>query len=163
MIMLLTFLIGTEPFPSDNLSVLQDEIHSLKLKNKELAMQKKKYQEQIKKYRHTLIAKNLKRAKLKLTQASVGTIMPLSGTTSILALTYNDIRDYCKDIQEFKALEASIFGSFDQEVSDDEALLCSYTMKEDLLPGLNEDSKEWIKDKYEKIEDQAKEKMDKWF
>lgn len=161
-LVLLTFLLGTEPVPCDNLSVLQDEILSLKLKNKELAMQNNKYKEHIKTYKHTLIAKNLKRAKLKLTQASIGTIVPLAGTTSILALTYNDIRDYCKDIQELKALEASMFGTFDQEVSKDEALLCSYN-KEKLLPSLNQDSKEWIKDKYKKIEDQTKEKIDKWF
>ena len=164
-LVLLTFLLGTEPVSDDNLSVLQDEIRSLKLKNQELAMQNNKYKEDIKKYRHTLIAKNLKRAKLKLTQASIGTIVPLAGATSILALTYNDIRNYCKDIQDIKALEASMFGTFYQEVSEDETLLCSANSnnKEELLPALNQDSKEWIKDKYKKIEDQAKEKMDKWF
>jgi hypothetical protein len=70
----LTFLLGTDPVPCDNLSVLQDKIRSLKLKNQELEIQNNNYQEHIKKYRHTLIVKNLKRAKLKLTQASIGTI-----------------------------------------------------------------------------------------
>jgi hypothetical protein len=155
-------LYGADTTSYDELSVLQDEIRSLKLKNQNLEMQNIKHKEQIKKYRHALITKNLKKAKLKLTQASIGSIIPLAGKTSILALTYNDIRDYCMDIQELKALEASMFGTFNQEVSKEETLLCGYN-KEELLPALNQDSKEWIKDKYEKIEDQAKEKMDKWF
>ena len=42
----------------------------------------------------------------------------------------------------------------------------SYDMQEELLPAIDQypqDSKEWIKDKYKKIEDNTKQKIDKWF
>lgn len=173
-LVLLTLLLGTNTKPPcDKLSVLEDEIHRLKLKNQalknqneSLETQNNNYQEQMKKYKNALIAKKLKSAKLKLAQASVNTIIPLASTTSIVALTYNDIRNYCQDVQEFKALEASMFGTFDHEVTEDEKRLCKYNMQEELLPGIDQypqDSKEWIKDKYKKIEDKSKHKIDKWF
>ena len=168
----LLFSIDTKP-PYDKFSVLEDEIRSLKLKNQalktlniSLETQTNKNKEQMRQYKNTLITKKLKRAKLKLTQASVSTIMPLAGMTSVMALTYNDIRDYCQDVQEFKAFEASMFGTFDQEVTEDEKRLCKYDMQKELLPDLDQypqDSKEWIKDKYKKLEDKTKKKIDKWF
>jgi hypothetical protein len=166
-LVLLTLLLGTDTKPPyDKFSVLEDEIRSLKLKNKELETQNNNHKEQMKKYKNALVAKKLKRAKLKLAQASINTIIPLASTTSIVALTYNDIRDYCQDVQEFKALEASMFGTFDHEVTEDEKRLCKYDMQEELLPAIDQypqDSKEWIKDKYKKIEDKTKQKIDKWF
>ena len=173
-LVLLTLLLGTNTKPScDKFSALEDEIRSLKLKNQalenqneSLETQNNNYKEQMKKYKNALIAKKLKSAKLKLAQASVSTIIPLAGTTSIVALTYNDIRNYCQDVQEFKTLEASMFGTFDQEVTEDEKRLCKYDMQEELLPAIDQypqDSKEWIKDKYKKIEDKTKQKIDKWF
>jgi len=173
-LLFLSLLFSTDTKPSyDTFSVLEDEIHSLKLKNKELKTLNKSLEtqnnnnkEQMRKYRDALISKKLKKAKLKLTQASVSTIIPLAGTTSVMALTYNDIRDYCQDVQEFKAFEASLFGTFDQEVTEDEKRLCKYDMQKELLPDLDQypqDSKEWIKDKYKKLEDKTKKKIDKWF
>lgn len=163
----LTLLLGTNTKPpNDKFSALEDEIRSLKLKNKALETQNNNHKEQMKKYKSALIAKKLKQAKLKLAQASVSTIIPLAGTTSIGALTYNDIRDYCQDVQDFKAFEAPMFGTFDHEVSEEEKRLCRYDIQEELLPALNQypqDSKEWIKNKYKKIEEQSKKKMDKWF
>lgn len=173
-VLLLSLLLGTGiKFFYDKYSTLTSEINSLKSenqalenKNKSLERNNNHTKEQMKNYRNALIEKNLKKAKLKLLQASVSTIIPLGGSSVNTALTANDIHDYCQDVKEFKALETSIFRSFETELSEDEKRLCAYDIQKELLHALDkypQDSEKWMKDQYKKIEDKAKKKMDKWF
>ncbi len=145
---------------------LKSKNQALENKNKSLETNKTHTKEQMKNYRKVLVEKNLKKAKLKLAQASVSTIIPVGGSSVSAAFTANDIHDYCQDVKEFKTLEASIFGSFDNALSEDEKRLCAYDIQEELLHALDkypQDSQKWIKDQYKKIEDKAREKRDKWF
>ena len=173
-VLLLSLLLGTGiKLFSDKYSTMTDEIDSLKSKNQALKNKNKSLEthnthtkEQMKNYRNTLIEKKLKKAKLKLAQASANTLIPLGGGSVSAALTANDIHNYCQEVKEFKALEASISGSFDTEVSEDEKRLCAYDIQEELLHALDKypkDSEKWLKDQYKKIEDKAREKRDKWF
>jgi len=166
-VLLLSLLLGagTKLF-GDEYSTLTAEIDSLKSKNKALENNNTHTKELLKNYRNTLIKKNLKKAHLKLAQTSVNTIIPVGGSSVSVALTANDIHDYCQEVKEFRALEASISGSFDTELSKDENRLCNYDIQEELLHALDkypQESGKWIKDQYKKIEDKYKKKMDKWF
>jgi len=172
--LLLSLLLSTAANLTYNkFSTLEYEISSLKSENKALETQKRSLEtinkhnkERINEYRNSLIAKKLKRAKLQLAQASIGTIIPLAGSTAIIALTANDIHNFCQDIQELKELETFMFGTFDHAASEDEKLLCTYDIQKELLHALDKypkDSEKWMKDQYKKIEDKAKKKMDKWF
>ncbi|PHS41073.1 MAG: hypothetical protein COB07_03515 [Sulfurovum sp.] len=166
-VLLLSLLLGTGiKLFYDKYNTLTDEIASLRSKNQALEDNNRHTKEQMENYRNALIEKKLKKAKLKLAQASVNTIIPLGGSSLNALLTANDIRDYCQEVKEFKALEASISGSSDPELSEDEKHLCAYDIQKELLHALDKypkDSEKWIKDQYKKIEDKAKEKMDKWF
>jgi len=173
-VLLLSLLLGTGvKLFYDKCNTLTYEINNLKLKNqalenknKSLETNHKHIKEKMKNYRNALIEKKLKKAKLKLAQASVSTIIPVGGSSVNAAFTANDFHDYCQEIKEFKALEASIFESFDHAPSEDEKRLCDYDIQEELLHALDkypQDSQKWIKDQYKKIEDKAKIKMDKWF
>ena len=173
-VLLLSLLLGTGiKLFYDKCNTLTDEIDSLKSKNqmltnknRSLETNKTHTQEQMKNYRKTLVEKKLKKAKLKLAQASVSTIIPLGGSSINAAFTANDIYDYCQEVKEFNTLESSISGSFGTELSEDEKRLCAYDIQEELLHALDkypQDSQKWIKDQYKKIEDKAKKKMDKWF
>jgi len=173
-VLLLSLLLGTGiKIFYDKCNTLTDKIDRLTSKNQALENKNNSLEthnthtkEQMKNYRKALIEKKLKKAKLKLAQASISTIIPLGGSSVSAALTANDIHDYCQEVKEFKALEASISGSFDNELSEDEKRLCAYDIQEELLHALDKypkDSEEWIKERYKKIEDKAKKKMDKWF
>ena len=173
-VLLLSLLLGTGiKLFYDKCSTLTYEINSLTSKNQVLENKNKSLEthnthtkNQMKNYRNTLIEENLKKAKLKLVQASVNALIPLGGSSVSTALTANDIHDYCQEVKEFKALEASIFGSFDNELFKDEKRLCAYDIQEELLHALDKypkDSEKWMKERYKKIEDKAKKKMDKWF
>ena len=173
-VLLLSLLLGTGiKLFYDKCNTLTYEIDSLKLKNQalknknnSLETHNKQTREQMKNYRNALIEKKLKKAQLKLAQTSVSTIIPVGGSSVSVALTANDIHDYCQEVKEFKSLEASISGSFDTELSKDEKRLCDYDIQEELLHALDKyphESEKWIKDQYKKIEDKTKKKMDKWF
>lgn len=166
-VLLLSLLLGTGiKLFYNKYNTLTNEIDSLKSKNQALETNKTHTKEQMKNYRKALIAKKLKKAKLKLAQASVNTIIPLGGSSVGAAFTANDIHDYCQEVKEFKALEASISSTSDTQLSEDEKRLCAYNIQEELLHALDKypkNSEKWIKDQYKKIEDKAKKKMDKWF
>ena len=129
---LLTVLGAGAKLIYDRFGDLNYEISSLKSINKNLiAKQKtletknKENKKKMKKHRKALIAKKLNRAKLKLAKAPVSMI-PMAGAAAVIAFTANDIHNYCQDVKEFKKFEASMFGALDNEVSEDEKILCGF-------------------------------------
>ena len=118
---------------------LTNKISSLKSANKKMAAdhdaKKKNNKQKMKKHRKALIAKKLNRAKLKIVKAPAS-MVPVAGATAVIAFTANDIHNYCQDVKDFKELERSLFGSSNDELSDDEKILCGYDIEKELLPSI---------------------------
>lgn len=153
-LLLFLLLLGTgAKLLYDKFSALNNEIISLKSKNKKLVTEKKSLEtknnnnkKRMRKHRNALIVKKKKRAQLKIYKAPLGTI-PFIGAAAVAGLVANDIHNSCEDIKEFKELEESMFGTFDHNVSEDEKFVCGYDIYNELLPALENSQKdfsEWI-------------------
>ena len=172
-------LVGTVGVLYNKVSSLNMEIGNLTSKIRTLNLEKRKLlskqqanenkknknKKRAKKHRKALIAKKLNRAKLKLAKAPAS-MVPVAGVAAVVAFTANDIHNYCLDIKEFRELEVSLFGSTDDEISEDEKILCGYDVEKELLPVLksySDDSTEWIVDGYNSIIEEAEQLIDEWF
>ena len=159
-------------FIYDKFNSLNYELTILKAKNKKLiSKQKDTYKKnksnkkKMREHRKALISKKLKRAKLKLAKAPAS-MLPFAGATAIVAFTVNDLHNYCQDIKEFKKVEALIFGPLDNEISEDEKVLCGFDVKKELLPAIksySKDSTNWIIEEYNIIIDDTNKKIDELF
>ena len=155
-------IIGTGAnFVYDKFTQLTSQISNLKTINKNLQTKNNaltKKQEDIKKKisqrKKELNKRKLSRAKKKLGKATVSAI-PFVGTASVVGVTYWEIQNYCNDIKEFKKFEESIFGEYDQIISEEEKGLCGYdyeTIENIVLKDLNEfeiDTKNWASKTYD--------------
>jgi len=93
-------------------------------------------------------------------------MIPVAGATAVVAFTANDIHNYCQDVKEFKELERSLFGTSDNEISEDEKMLCGYDVEKELLPSIKSysaDSTEWIVNGYNNIINDAEELINESF
>jgi DNA repair exonuclease SbcCD ATPase subunit len=146
------------------IGALTSDLNTMKAEEKSSTAEKRKNKMKIRSHRQALIAKKLKRAKLKLAKVPAELILGTGVTTA--AFTANDIHDYCQDVKEFRELEASLYGASEDEISEDEKKLCEYDVKKEFLPVLknySDDSADWIKEHYHDIRDDADKLIDKWF
>lgn len=145
-------------FLYDKFTDLNFQVSSLKSKNQKLITKNKKIREAIKNKRKSTLKKKLSRTKYKLAKAPAS-MVPIVGATAVVVMTANDIDNYCKDIQEFKEFEKNLFGKVDENISEEEKVICGYdtdTIKKVLMDDIkymSNESTNWIEEKYNKISD----------
>jgi hypothetical protein len=143
---------------------LTSDLDTMKTKEKSCIEEKRKNKKKMRSHRQALIAKKLKRDKLKLARLPAELILGAGVTTA--AFTANDIHNDCQDVKEFRELEVSLYGTSEDEISEDEKRLCAYDVEKEFLPVLknySDDSADWIKEHYHDMRDDADKLIDKWF
>ena len=141
----------------DKFDSLQSELLSLRTTNKVLTKKnsvlkdkQRTTRKKIKDRKTMLINKKLKRAKYKIAKAPVS-MVPIAGAAVVVGMTAYDIRTFCEDIKEYKSFEESILGSMNDEVTENEKLLCGLNVEDTLMPELDKYkniSIEWISENY---------------
>lgn len=131
-LMLVSFLGAGVKWVYDEISSLKNNLNNLKTanlklkeKNKSLVKKQHTIQKKIQQRRVTLENQKLSRAKNKLAKASVS-VIPFVGTATVVSLTYDELKDYCTDIQEYKKFESSLFNTTDNTSNEAEQVLCGY-------------------------------------
>jgi len=97
-------------------------------KNKKLITKQNQIKQKLQDRRVNLAKSKLSKAKYKLGKAAVG-VIPFIGTGAIVALTYEEIKAYCDDINEFKQFEKSIFEDTKDSKLDEEKIICGYDIE----------------------------------
>ena len=124
-------------------------------KNKQLVSKQNSIKKKLKNRRILLTKHKLKKAKYRLAKAPIKMI-PFLGATAIVTFTAIDIRDYCNDIKNYKDFENSLFTTFDNNLTEDEKLLCGLNVEDYLKDDLKKYStvsKEWVNEYYHKLTD----------
>ena len=150
-ITLLASLVSGAKYIYDKLTSLQLQVSTLKSKNKVLANKHSNIKNKIKQRRSTLVSTKLNRAKNKILKAP-SKIIPFAGAFATVAYTTLEIEQYCEDIEEYKRFEKSLFGTSDNNITNDEKLLCGIDVENHLKKELDKykyDSNMWIEKQYD--------------